>query len=228
MFPLLAFSLLKEMTRSDYAGYAEWDFARQDGRGTVCHVSSRDSGVMGTLMRHRGFREGLPGGREAEQRNGTAPAWRLDAPVGWLAEGGPVMWTAFAVEGGRIFLGMARSAERDWYDDEDRLAAERALPHLQRVYGLARERSIARLSLRERLGWTFSELTPRQLDVLAWLAQGKSNEGIARLIGIGVEGVKSHLQVIFDRLGVEGRLGAALLAQSAKPAFLPSSSARPL
>ena len=57
--------------------------------------------------------------------------------------------------------------------------------------------------------------------VARWIADGKSNDSIAHLLGIRVEIVKSHLRVIYDKLGVDDRLAAALaiLAQSAGGSF---------
>ena len=55
-------------------------------------------------------------------------------------------------------------------------------------------------------------LTPREAEVLSWVAQGKSNPEIATILGIGVTTVKKHLEAIFMKLGVENRTSAAALA----------------
>lgn len=54
------------------------------------------------------------------------------------------------------------------------------------------------------------ELSPREIEVVTWLAQGKSNEQIAEILSISVWTVKKHLSRIFEKLGVDSRTAAAL------------------
>jgi DNA-binding NarL/FixJ family response regulator len=58
-------------------------------------------------------------------------------------------------------------------------------------------------------------LTPRQKAVLRELAKGGSTKEIARALNLSPETVKSHLKVIFDRLGANNREGAARAARQA-------------
>lgn len=53
-------------------------------------------------------------------------------------------------------------------------------------------------------------LTPRELDVLAWVARGKSNSDIAGILDISRHGVDAHLRRIYTKLGVFDRLSATL------------------
>ena len=55
-------------------------------------------------------------------------------------------------------------------------------------------------------------LTPREAEVLLWVAQGKRNGEIAQILGTGESNVKKHLEHIFEKLGVENRGAAALAA----------------
>lgn len=55
-------------------------------------------------------------------------------------------------------------------------------------------------------------LTPRELDILLLLAQGMSNEEIARSLVVEVSTVKSHLARMMPKLGVRSRLHAAVWA----------------
>jgi len=59
----------------------------------------------------------------------------------------------------------------------------------------------------EKLG-----LTPREAEVLFWVAQGKTNPEIATILGIGLTTVKKHLEATFAKLGVENRTSAATMA----------------
>ena len=53
-------------------------------------------------------------------------------------------------------------------------------------------------------------LTPRAAEALLWLAQGKSNSDIARILGVTESTIKKHVQEMFLKLGVETR-GAAMM-----------------
>lgn len=57
-----------------------------------------------------------------------------------------------------------------------------------------------------------SPLTPRERELLIHLANGLTNDEIATVMGITKNTVISYTQVIFERLGVRGRVGAAVWA----------------
>ena len=54
------------------------------------------------------------------------------------------------------------------------------------------------------------KLTRRELDVLGWVARGKSNSDIAGILHISPHGVDAHLRRIYSKLGVFDRLSATL------------------
>ncbi len=54
-------------------------------------------------------------------------------------------------------------------------------------------------------------LTPRELEVLALVAQGKSNKEIARALYITANTSKAHIHSILHKLGFESRTEAAVL-----------------
>ncbi len=56
-------------------------------------------------------------------------------------------------------------------------------------------------------------LTPREAEVLFWLAQGKSNPDIATILGAGLRTIHKHVENIFRKLGCETRAAAAVSAQ---------------
>jgi DNA-binding NarL/FixJ family response regulator len=58
-------------------------------------------------------------------------------------------------------------------------------------------------------------LTPRESEVLLWIAQGKSNPEIATILGAAPNTIKVHLAHIFEKLGADNRHAAALLALEA-------------
>lgn len=55
-------------------------------------------------------------------------------------------------------------------------------------------------------------LTPREREVLTWVARGKTNRDIADILGMSHRTVNKHLEHIFEKLGVETRAAAAALA----------------
>jgi HD-GYP domain-containing protein (c-di-GMP phosphodiesterase class II) len=55
-------------------------------------------------------------------------------------------------------------------------------------------------------------LTSREGEVLALLAEGLPNKGIAQRLGISPKTVGNHVEHIYTKLGVSNRAGAALLA----------------
>lgn len=55
-------------------------------------------------------------------------------------------------------------------------------------------------------------LTTREMDVLHLLAQGHSNRGIANLLSVSSDTVKTHVRHILEKLGVRGRTQAMLVA----------------
>jgi len=55
-------------------------------------------------------------------------------------------------------------------------------------------------------------LTPREAEVLLWIAQGKSNGDIATILGCAENTVKVHTARIFEKLGFENRNSATVRA----------------
>jgi DNA-binding CsgD family transcriptional regulator len=72
---------------------------------------------------------------------------------------------------------------------------------------LLSEERLPQLPDRERL-------TAREVEVLAWVAQGKSNAAIAVILGLAAGTVKLHVQRILDKLGVENRTAATVVART--------------
>lgn len=55
-------------------------------------------------------------------------------------------------------------------------------------------------------------LTPREAEVLYWIAQGKSNPDVATILGANVRTVHKHVENIFRKLGCETRTAASVAA----------------
>ncbi len=58
-------------------------------------------------------------------------------------------------------------------------------------------------------------LTPREAEVLHWVAAGKTNRDIGVLLDLSPRTVTKHLEHVFTKLGVETRTAAAARALAA-------------
>ena len=74
-----------------------------------------------------------------------------------------------------------------------------------------RRRSVTPQSL-ESVG-----LSPREAQVLAWVAEGKTNSEISIILGIRPRTAAKHLERIFRKLGVETRTAAAAAVLTRSP-----------
>jgi DNA-binding NarL/FixJ family response regulator len=79
-----------------------------------------------------------------------------------------------------------------------------ALGETMLLFAIQREGPAARLA--------DAALTPRETEVLSWLAKGKTNRDIGEILGTSPRTVNKHLEHIFEKLGVETRAAAAALA----------------
>jgi DNA-binding CsgD family transcriptional regulator len=96
-----------------------------------------------------------------------------------------------------------RGPGRD-FDERDRLLLTLLRPHLIAAYRTAERRRRAPASL-----------TPRQLELLQHVAQGYTNIQIARRLGLAEGTVRTHLNHIYERLGVTSRTAAATMMNTA-------------
>lgn len=89
------------------------------------------------------------------------------------------------------------------FSDRERDLAETVRPHLADLFRLAR------VTLSLEAG---ALLTPREREVLEWLAAGKTNRDIAEILGARPRTVEKHLERIYQKLGVETRTAAVMRA----------------
>jgi DNA-binding CsgD family transcriptional regulator len=90
----------------------------------------------------------------------------------------------------------------DWLES----GAERPLVRRRGDRQLSIGRSLDSLLLEERQ--TGIPLTAREREVLAWVARGKTNAEIARLLWLAPSTVRKHLENVYAKLGVSTRTAA--------------------
>lgn len=56
------------------------------------------------------------------------------------------------------------------------------------------------------------DLTPREAEVLYWLTLGKTNRDISAILSLSARTVNKHLEQVFQKMGVDNRTSAAVLA----------------
>ena len=57
-------------------------------------------------------------------------------------------------------------------------------------------------------------LTGREAEVMAWVAQGKTNAEVARIVHAQPRTIEKHLERIYKKLGVDNRFAAILAVMS--------------
>ena len=98
---------------------------------------------------------------------------------------------------------------------EDKVLADRLAALLANVPGLqlvsAGESADVTVALSDGVSAPADDevlLTPRELEVLALLAEGMSNKAIARRLGISVHTAKFHVGALIDKFDAIGRTDA--------------------
>jgi DNA-binding NarL/FixJ family response regulator len=105
-----------------------------------------------------------------------------------------------AGSGRHVRLELIRGPGPD-FSERDRAVLTLLGPHLDQAYLEA-----------ERCRHPVPPLTPRQKDLLCLVAAGHTNSQIARRLGISEGTVRTHLENIYDRLGVSNRTTAVIRA----------------
>ncbi|RME14017.1 MAG: LuxR family transcriptional regulator [Alphaproteobacteria bacterium] len=93
----------------------------------------------------------------------------------------------------------ADEVEEIWAHDGDLIEAMNHIAHLKII-------SLPRPDIPP------ARLTPRQREVLQWVADGKTNKDVAVLLGVSPTTVEKHLRLVREKLAVETTLQAVLKA----------------
>jgi DNA-binding CsgD family transcriptional regulator len=116
----------------------------------------------------------------------------------------------------QLSVSLAASRGRRWqialdrfdreFSERDRAMLTVLRPHLSRLCATAHVR---RTSLETAADGT--ALTARQLEVLRWVALGRTNAEIAELLSLSAGTIRKHMDNVFATLGVHSRAAAVAL-----------------
>ncbi len=121
---------------------------------------------------------------------------------------------------GRFLVSFVFNRGGSAFTDRDRDLAEVMRPHLANLYRLGvaieRTRELPADAPFDRAGAPIdcacAPLTPREREVLDWVAAGKTNRDVAAILGASPRTVEKHLERIYEKLGVETRTAAVMRA----------------
>jgi DNA-binding CsgD family transcriptional regulator len=106
------------------------------------------------------------------------------------------------------------------FSEQERLLLHLIGPHIAQAHENAEAYAKARLAfaVSQGSGQTIrtDNLTYREEDVLCWVAQGKTNGEVAKILNIAPGTVKVHLERIYHKLGVDNRTSAAMFVAGGK------------
>jgi len=124
---------------------------------------------------------------------------------------------------GRTLASLVLNRRGQDFSERDRERLELLRPHLAFLYRIACGHSApagdgaqSRLSPQPPTPWP-TGLTPREREVMHWLAYGKTDADIAALLGTSPRTVHKHLEHVYVKLGVETRTAAVMRALAVRP-----------
>jgi DNA-binding response OmpR family regulator len=144
-------------------------------------------------------------------------AWRSPQATTWLQETFNCADVAFGNEPLKQWLREAARAGEAAYSLPD---GRRLMARHMGLSGLTESMLLLSMNSTNQTQWRRLQqatLTPRETEVLSWLAKGKTNRDIADILGMSHRTVNKHLEHIFEKLGVETRAAAAAIAGQCLP-----------
>jgi DNA-binding CsgD family transcriptional regulator len=104
---------------------------------------------------------------------------------------------------GRLLVSFVFNRVGSAFGERELELAEAVRPHLASLYRLSG--SIPKAAP--------APLTPREREVLEWVAAGKTSRDIAAILGAKPRTIEKHLEHIYEKLGVETRTAAVMRAR---------------
>jgi DNA-binding CsgD family transcriptional regulator len=212
-FPSRVLSGLAHLIPSDvFVGYEEDDFS--DGFRVIDEVDVvGDDGAataesLAGVFQEYGWQDPLRGCEHAHETRVLRLSDHLTAHARRKLPYDALVWRPLRIHDAlRLWLPAPRRRARSIYFERSRknysnrdvTLLSLLRPHLirMRMHAEFRRRASGR-----------SELTPRESEVLGWIAHGKQNSEIAQLLFISPHTVRKHVENIFEKLDVRTRTAA--------------------
>ena len=124
---------------------------------------------------------------------------------------------------GRTLASLVLNRRGQDFSERDRERLELLRPHLAFLYRVACGQAVADGAQAQPALVPRSPtpspagLTPREREVVHWLAHGKTDADIAALLGTSPRTVHKHLEHVYVKLGVETRTAAVMRALALRP-----------
>ena len=124
---------------------------------------------------------------------------------------------------GRTLVSLVLNRRGVPFSERDRERLELLRPHLAFLYRVACRAAApaglpeVRLLLPQAPDACPGSLTPREREVVRWLAHGKTDADIAAQLGTSTRTVHKHLEHVYVKLGVETRTAAVMRALALRP-----------
>jgi DNA-binding CsgD family transcriptional regulator len=230
MLPREVFACIEQVAERDMAGFAEFHLGSGEFRVEYSHPDPDPERRAATTAAYQKHAASHPfwardpaffGERALRESDFFSDAEFMQLPMArdvFLPANAHRQMTVMIVqEGYAVSISAHRQLGRPAFSDAERDRMQALRGHVARVYRQALERTAASMPPVERLIHLCPELSPRQREVARWIAAGKSNETIAGLLGIRLDTVKSHVRLVFEKLGVDDRLAAALAVHQRPP-----------
>jgi len=214
-FPSRVLTAIARLIPSDvFVGYEEAEFV---GGFRVVEevdvVGEPPTPAMIEILREWGWQNPMAGDLHARKRCVLRLSDFFTRRQRQLLEFDAMVWRTFGIDDAlRVWLPadghrvrsiyLERSGKN--YSDRERTLLQLLRPHLVRMSEAACFRRCI----------TANELTSRESEVLGWVAKGKTNPEIGRLLFISAHTVRKHLENIFEKLGVTTRTAAAAHAKN--------------
>jgi DNA-binding response OmpR family regulator len=93
------------------------------------------------------------------------------------------------------------------------LRTARSLQSARKIGNATPQQTLNQENTQEALAARY-QLTGREVEVLSWVACGKTNRDIGDILGLSPRTVNKHLEHVYVKLGVETRTAAAAVAMS--------------
>jgi len=214
-FPISVLTMLVALIPSDtFAGYDESEFAG----GYRCVEDLRIVGqpIPASLLpvfRTFGWQDPLAGCRHARRERVVRLSDLVSRAQRRKLEYSRLVWEPFGIDDAlRLWLPAPAKRARSIYlersgknyTDREKTLFSLLRPHFVKMR--------ANAEFRRRMNGDRG-LTPREAEVLGWVAHGKKDAEIARLLFISPHTVGKHMEHIFEKLGVRTRTAAAAYAR---------------